>query len=124
LHQGEVAQGHALADPEAAGGGGGRRTRGAVQAGDAFVQGRGEGGADGAVRLEEIAQIGRVVWVLSAQSLDLRGRGIGVCLEEGGQDLLGGAVGIGGGGQGSGSPPTMMATPRSGGNTNWGDRPG
>ena len=95
-----------------------------MQAGDAFVQGRGEGGANGAVGLEEIAQVGRVVWVLSAQSLDLGGRGLGGCLEEGGQDLLRGAVGIGGDGQGSGSPPTMMATPRSGGNTNRGDRPG
>ncbi len=95
-----------------------------MQAGDAFVQGRGEGGADGAVGLEETAQVGRVVWVLSVKSLDLGARGLRVRLEEGGEDLLGGAVGIGGGGQGSGSPPTMMATPRSGGNTNWGDRPG
>ena len=74
------------------------------------AQGGGQGGADGAVRLEEIAQVLGQVGVLSTQRLDLRGGGLGVFTEEVGQDLLGRAVGMGGGGQGSGPPPPMMTT--------------
>ncbi|MDP6386903.1 MAG: hypothetical protein QGI93_11985, partial [Planctomycetota bacterium] len=87
-----------------------RRARGAVQARTVCAQGGGQGGTDGVVRLEEIAQVLRVIGVLRTERLDLGGRGLGVRLEEVGQDLLGCAVGWGGSGQGSDPPLLMMTT--------------
>jgi len=81
-----------------------------VQAGAVSAQGGGQGGADGAMGGEQAAQVFGQIGVLSAQGLDLGGRGLGMRLEEVGQDLLGGAVGWGGSGQGSGPPPLMMTT--------------